>query len=563
MMTRTTSIVVALVASASFGAASAAPRPTPMAPTPAEQRAALAITEPGLRAAVKMLGSDLFEGRAPATRGDALTQAYIATTFEGLGLEPAAPGGGYIQKVPLVGVVTDVSEPLRFTAFGKSLTPVRTQDYVVNAGVPEPQVRLTDAELVFVGYGIVAPEYGWDDYAGADVRGKVVLVMNNDPESDPTLFAGKTRLYYGRWTYKYEEAARHGAAGAIIIHTTPSAAYPWQVVQTSWSGEQFELPPAPGDVRVGAKLWVTEPIARALVAMGGGDLDALRKQAETRGSAPVALGVNVSVGLANKVSRVETANVIARLPGTERSGEGVLVTSHHDHLGVRVGVAPGDDAIYNGAVDNATGVAGMLAVARAFAALPERPRRSIYFAAVGAEEQGTIGSEWLARKPPLPLGKLAASINIDAMNVFGRTKDLTVVGLGKSTLDATVAGLARWQGREVKGDPHPDRGGYYRSDHFPLAKVGVPATYIAGGSDFVGHPAGFGEQTVEAWQNANYHQPSDEWSDSFDLSGMLEDARLVFFIAASVARAPEMPRWNAGDEFEATRKRTMQGMGAP
>jgi Zn-dependent M28 family amino/carboxypeptidase len=273
--------------------------------------------------------------------------------------------------------------------------------------------------------------------------------------------------------------------------------------------------------------------------------------------------VTASVGLANKVSRVETANVIGRLPGTDRSGEAVLITSHHDHLGVRPGVAPGDDAIYNGAVDNATGISSLIAMARAFAALPERPRRSIYFAAVGAEEQGTIGSQWLSRSPPVPLAKLAASINIDAMNVFGRTKDIIVVGLGKSTLDATVLGVARWQGREVKGDPHPDRGGYYRSDHFPLAKVGVPATYIAGGSEFVGHPAGWGEQTVEGWQRQNYHQPSDEWRDAFDLSGMLEDTRLVFFVAAQLARAPEMPRWNAGDEFEATRKRTLQTLGAP
>jgi Zn-dependent M28 family amino/carboxypeptidase len=529
------------------------------APTPAEVKASQAITPAVLRAHVKFLASDLTEGRSPGTRGDAVTRTYVAAELEALGLEPAAPEGGFQQKVPLVGVETKVAEPPRFEG-AKGAVELRPEEFVANAGVPREAVRLAGRDLVFVGYGIVAPEYGWDDYARADVRGKVVLVMNDDPSDDPALFAGKTRLYYGRWTYKYEEAARHGAAGAIIIHTAPSAAYPWSVVQTSWAGPQFDLPDD-SKPRVDARMWTTEDASRRVAALGGHDLDALRKAAQRRGFEAVPLGIRVSVALTATVTRIESANVMARLPGRdpERAGEVVLVTAHHDHLGVKPGAAGGDDAIYNGAVDNATGVAGLLAAARAAAALPRRPARSIVFAALAAEEQGLLGSEWLARHPPVPAGRIAAVVNLDAMNIFGRTRDVTLIGLGKSSLDEVLVPLARWQGRVVKGDPFAEKGSFYRSDHFSLAKVGVPGAYVGRGNDYVGRPPGWGTEVNEAWIGKHYHQPSDEYRDDWDLAGMVDDARLVFFLAVRVAEARDMPRWRKGDEFEAARLRALAG----
>jgi Zn-dependent M28 family amino/carboxypeptidase len=555
------SLVLALAIAAALPRAAPA---APVAPTPAEVKAAEAITPALLRAHVKFLASDLTEGRAPGTRGDTLAQAWVATQLEALGLVPAAPRGGFFDTVPLVGVETKVTAPPVFGGASGAFE-LKPEEFVANVGLPREAVKLSGAEVVFVGHGIVAPEFGWDDYAGADVKGKVVLVLNDDPADDPTLFAGKTRLYYGRWTYKYEEAARHGAAGAIIVHTTASAAYPWSVVQTSWAGPQYDLPDDPAP-RVEARLWTTEDASRRIVALAGQELDALRKAAAQRGFKPVPLGVRLSVGLSAEVTRVETANVMARLPGRDprRAGEVVLVTAHHDHLGVKPGAAAGGDAIYNGAVDNATGVAALLGIARAAAALPQRPARSIVFAALGAEEQGTLGSEWLARHPPVPAGRIAAVVNMDAMNVFGRTRDVTLVGLGKSSLDDLLVPLARWQGRVVKGDPFPEKGSFYRSDHFPLAKVGVPAAYVDGGTDYVGRPPGWGAEVIEAWTAKHYHQPSDEWSDAWDLSGMVEDARLVFFLAVKVAEAREMPRWRRGDEFEAARERAVRAVaGAP
>jgi Zn-dependent M28 family amino/carboxypeptidase len=528
-----------------------------LAGAPARPAAVAAtIAAPALRAHTRFLASDLLEGRLPGTRGDKLAQAYVAARFEALGLEPAAPGGGWFQEVPLVGVTTGVQGPMRFAGpGGKALGLAFGDEMMAAAGVQRERSGWQDAEVVFVGYGITAPEFGWDDFKGADLKGKVLLVMNSDPESDPALFAGKTRLYYGRWTYKYEEAARRGAAGAIIIHTTHSAAYPWQVVRTSWSGQKFELPDDGGPA-IEAQGWATEQASRAIAALGGHDLDALRAAAERRDFRPVPLGVRVSLSLENAIVRTASANVLGRLPGRDprRAGEAVLFTAHHDHLGTIPGAAAGGDAIYNGAVDNATGVASLLEIARAFAALPERPARSVLFAAVAAEEQGTLGSDFLARHPPVPAGRLAAVVNMDAMNVFGRTRDVTVVGFGKSSLDEDVKAVAAQQGRVVEPESHPDRGAYYRSDHFPFAKVGVPGAYLGAGDDFVGRPPGWGDQQREAWGKAHYHQPSDEWRDEYDLSGMVEDARLLFLLGLRVAEAKGLPAWKAGDEFEAARR---------
>jgi len=554
-------LAVLAVASLALASRPALAAPPAWAPPAAERSAAGLVTPAFLRAQIKFLASDLLEGRGPGTRGDALAEEYVARQMEALGLEPGAPGGGWFQKVPMIGIDTRVVSAPRFEAQGKTFTPAEGE-YVATLGIPEPQARLDGAEVVFVGYGIVAPEYRWDDYAGVDVRGKVVLVMNNDPEDDPALFAGKTRLYYGRWTYKYEEAARHGAAAAIIIHTTPSAAYPWTVVQSSWAGPQFQLP-SEGEPALVARLWTTEDASRRLTALGGKDLDALRVAAQQRGFRAVPLGVAMSVSLAANVTRIESANVIGRLPGSDprRAGEAVIVSAHHDHLGRKPG-RPGEDDIYNGAVDNATGVAGVLAVARAATALPARPARTLLFVAFAGEEQGLIGSRWLARNPPVPAGRLAAILNMDAMNVFGRTRDVTVVGLGKSSLDRWVEEVARWQGRVVKGDQFPDRGSFYRSDHFELAKVGVPATYLGSGTDYVGRPAGWGSATQEAWIKEHYHRPSDEWRDAYDLSGMVEDVQLVCHVALRAANAAELPSWKKGDEFEAARLEALRAVAA-
>jgi Zn-dependent M28 family amino/carboxypeptidase len=545
----TVALAAALVASAAAAA-------QPWAPSAGEKKAAEQITVPYLRAQVKFLASDLLEGRGPGTRGDALAEEYVAAQFEALGLEPAAPGGGWFQKVPMIGVDTKVVAPPRFEGAGGAFTP-EPAEYVANVAVPRTGVRLDGAEIVFVGYGIVAPEFRWDDYAALDVKGKVVLVMNDDPSDDPALFGGKARLYYGRWTYKYEEAARHGALGAIIIHTTPSAAYPWSVVQNSWAGPQFQLP-SETEPTLQARFWTTDDASKRLVALGGKDLDSLRAAAQQRGFQAVPLGVKLTVELGAEVTRIESANVIGRLPGAnpKRAGEAVLFTAHHDHLGMKPG-KPGEDTIYNGAVDNGTGVAALLGIARAAVTLPTRPARSILFAAVAGEEQGLLGARWLARNPPVPLARIAAVINMDAMNVFGRTRDVTVLGLGKSSLDEVTTGIARWQGRSVKPDQFPERGSYYRSDHFELAKLGVPALYLGSGTDFVGRPPGWGVQTFEAWNRQHYHQPSDDWKDSYDLQGMAEDAQLLFHVGVTVANAKELPRWRKGDEFEAAREQSI------
>lgn len=531
--------------------------PSPATITPAEKAAAGAITPQRLLAHIRYLADDLLEGRGPATRGDRLAQAYIATQMEGMGLEPAGPNGSWFQPFDIVGVNSKSPDTTLFRKGSDSLELRYREEYIAGSGVQAPEARVENAELVFVGYGIVAPEYGWDDFKGADLKGKVLVVMNNDPESDPKLFAGKTRLYYGRWTYKYEQAARVGAVAAIIIHTTPSAGYGWQVVQTSWSGEQFAVP-AGNEPQLQVKAWVTEEAARKVAKLGGQDLDALRASAQSKDFKPVPLGVSWSVALQNAVGRKQTANVIGRLPGSDPvlAKDAVVYSAHHDHLGVREGAKPGDDAIYNGAHDNASGVAAMLAIAEAMRALP-RPKRSILFAAVAAEEQGLLGAQYFAAHPTIAPGHLAANINIDGVNTIGRTKDITMIGLGKSSLDAWVTGLAAAQGRIVKPDQFPDRGFFYRSDQFALARIGVPAAYFDDGVEVIGKPEGWGKAQQEKYTANDYHQPSDEIKPDWDLAGAVEDTQLCFYLGAKVANDPKLPAWNPGDEFEAARKKAL------
>jgi len=512
------------------------------------------IDEATLRGHVRFLADDLLEGRSPGSRGDALTQLYIATQFQTLGLKPAAADGGWLQPVPLVGVRTTAPPQISFASGDRTMALLSTTDMIPTMGSPKTDVSIKNAEVVFVGYGIQAPEYGWDDFKGVDVRGKILLMMNNDPANDPDLFEGRRRLYYGRWDYKYESAARQGAAGAIIIHTTPSAGYPWQVIQTSWSGEEFELRDTGGPV-IKLKAWATDEASKKLVAFAGKDLDQLRSVAETKEFRPIPLGVSLSLELTAEVRNQDSANVLGLLPGSDPklSSEVLIYMAHHDHLGMAAERDINGDNIYNGAIDNASGMAALLAMAKAYSRLESRPARSILFAAVAAEEQGLLGSKYFASNPPIPAGKLAAVINMDGTNSIGRTHDVNVIGFGKSSLDAYVDSVAKAQGRIVTPDHFPDRGYYYRSDQFSLAKIGVPGVYLHSGIQAIGKPDGWGKQQLDQWVEKIYHQPSDQYREDWDLSGALEDTRLLFHVGRRIADATTMPTWTVGDEFEAAR----------
>lgn len=516
--------------------------------------AAFEISEQVLSGHTRFLASDELMGRGPSTPGDRLTQAYLATQFEALGLLPAGPRASYLQPLELLGV-TGHPQTLRATSGGRSLVLRYHEDFMAVAGGPAPVSKWDKAELWFVGYGIEAPEFQWNDYKGQDLRGKVLVMLNNDPSADPRLFAGHERLWYGRWDYKYEMAEKVGAAGAIIVHTTASAGYPWQVVQTSWAGEQFSLASGPSRP-LAVRAWAREDAVARLLALGGHDWKALREKAESRDFQPVPLNIRVSTSFRNVVAKKTTANVLGLLPGKDaaRSKEWVVLTAHHDHLGMKPQKAksPGEDVIYNGAVDNASGVAALLAIARAMKALPEAPARTVLFAAVAAEEQGLLGSLYLMENPPVAVGAMAANLNFDGLNVWGKTRDLTVIGLGKSSLDVLIGKVAAEQGRIVKPDPFADRGFFYRSDQFNFARKGVPSVYFGGGVDFVGQKPGFGSRRREEWEATHYHQVSDEVSPAWSWAGAVDDVRLYFHVALSVANAPDMPYWNKGNEFEAS-----------
>ena len=513
------------------------------------QQAAKVIDRGALEGPVRFLADDLLEGRAPSHRGDALARLYVASVMEALGLQPAGPGGGWEQRFEIVGITTKAPETWAFRAGGKELALRFWDEFIAASGVQQPEASIPDSELVFVGYGIQAPEYDWDDFKGADLKGKILVMMNNDPDWDPALFGGTRRLYYGRWTYKYESAARVGAAGAIIIHTTPSAGYGWKVVQNSWTGEQFELPSG-SEPRIRVRAWATEEATRKLLAMAGFDLDALVAKARSRTFAPVPLGIRTSLHLTNTITKGETANVLGMIPGSDPvlKHQVVVFSAHHDHLGIGKPDAKGD-SIYNGAVDNATGVAQVLAIAKAFVALPQPPRRSILFAIVSCEESGLLGSAYYAEHPTFPVREIVADINFDAANIFGRTRDVALVGKGKSTLDQVAEAVAALQGRVVTDEPFPDRGAYYRSDQFSFAKVGIPGLYFKGGLDFIGREPGWGAKVTEEWGRAHYHQPSDEFGASWNFDGMIEDTQFGFLAGLAVAQADAMPAWLPGDEF--------------
>ena len=563
-------MVLTVAAACSHAPPKAPPPPEPAAPDPATpappaapdpyaaiDAAGKAITADGLRDQIAKLSSDEFEGRGPTTKGDQATRAYLTEQLKALGYEPG-DGTSYEQPVELVGIKANMPPKWTFQRGGKAVAMSWWDQYIAGSGIQTERGAIKNAEVVFVGYGIQAPEFGWDDFKGKDVKGKVLLMLNNDPDWDPSLFAGTTRLYYGRWSYKYESAARQGAAGAIIIHTTPSAGYPFQVVQTSWSGEQFELPAA-GEPRIQVKGWMTEDAARQLVAVAGKDLAALVESARHKEFAPVPLGITTSFAFTNKVTRGKSANVYGLLRGTDPvlKDQLVVYSAHHDHLGIGKPDASGDK-IYNGALDNATGCSQLLAIARAWKALSPPPRRSVLILFVAGEEQGLLGSQYYATHPTVPIGKVAVDINYDGGDIWGKTRDVTYVGRGKTTLDPLVDELAARQGRKVKPDQFPDRGAFYRSDQFSFARVGVPGLYLHTGTEFIDRPPGWGREQIEKFEKTSYHQPSDQISADWNFDGMIQDAQLGFAVGVKLANADQLPGWVPGDEFEAARKKALE-----
>jgi len=536
------------------------PRAVSVFEEPAHAAAADVLTAESIRVPIAEIADDRYEGRLPGTTGDFLTQAYLAALLDEAGFAPAGPGGDWIQPFELIGINTTQPETWAFTDGEASLELVQSEEFILTGGLQDEEASISSAEVVFVGYGIQAPEYDWDDFKGADLRGKVLLMLNNDPDWDPDLFAGETRLYYGRWSYKYESAARQGAVGAIVIHTTPSAGYPWQVVQTSWTGEHFQLP-AGDEPRLQVEAWVTESAARKLVESAGLTLDELAESAKSREFEPVSLGRATSIDLSTQISSTRSGNVLGILEGSdpELAEEVVIYIAHHDHLGVSDDLEAAD-RIFNGARDNAGGVGVVSAIARAFASLSQPPRRSILIAFVGAEEQGLLGSQYFAANPTVHPGRIAGAINYDGPNIWGETADITFVGLGKSTLDAVAQTVADHQGRVVKPDQFPDRGYFYRSDQFSFARIGVPAIYLDEGTDFIGRPAGWGEEQINAYTTVNYHQPSDEITAAWNFDGMVLDARFGFWAGLIIANTDELPAWVPGDEFEAARLQALSAL---
>ena len=519
---------------------------------PAEQE-----IQPGpLKAHLRMLSHDVMEGRAPSTRGGSLAAEYLATQLAAVGIEPAGENGTYFQPVPIVESIVDRSFTL--TVPGNSYRYF--DDVVAFSGTEQPRVQV-QGDVIFVGHGIVAPELKWNDYEGTDVKGKWVLVMVNDPPAppdEPTLFGGTALTYYGRWTYKFEEAARQGAAGAILIHTDESATYPWQVVQSSWTGTQYSLPPVAGAAALGIKAWMSNDAARDLAKRGGRDLDELRAAAVKRGFKAVPLAVRADATLQQKAARKTSPNVVGVLKGVNER-EAVVFTSHYDHFGIRdprPDDKPDTDRIFNGAYDNASGLAGVLMIAQAMARAGEKPARSMLFVFTTAEESGLLGSEYFVQHPTIPHEQLAANINVDGINYLGPTRDIVLLGADRSSLGPMAEALAKERGRVIGPDKHPERGYFFRSDHFPFAKVGVPALSISEPSEFTGPNAAERKKKQEAYNSTDYHQPSDEFDPAWDFSGAVEDMRLLAQLAWRIAAQSEMPRYNDGDQFANARKRT-------
>ena len=541
------------------------PAVTPPLPQPAVPIASLPQIQPApILEHIKVLSADTFQGRAPGGVGETQTVSYLVSQFTSLGLEPGNPDGTYIQKVPLVGITGSEVKPLTFTKPGDTLTLRWKDDVVAWSKHVADSASIDGSDVIFAGYGVEAPEYGWDDFKGVDVKGKTVIVLVNDPpvtdpsdpsKLDPKMFGGKAMTYYGRWTYKFEEGARKGAAAVLIVHETAPAAYAFSVVQGNL-GEKFDVIAADKNMsRSNIEGWITVDAARKLFTMAGQDFDTLKKQALSKDFKAVPLGVTASMTIHNKLRTVDSQNVVAKLAGSDPAlkDEYVVYTAHWDHLGV--GEPVNGDRIYNGARDNAAGVAVMLEVARAFTKVQPQPKRSILFTMVTAEEQGLLGSQYYAESPLYPLAKTVADINVDEPNVYATSNDVTVIGMGASDLDDYLRQAAQEQGRTLRPDPNADRGYYYRSDHFNFAKQGVPALYIESGVEArTPRPPEYLKKKLDDYEEHHYHAPSDEVQADWDLSGAAEDAELVFAVGYRVANADTFPEWKPGNEFRAKRE---------
>ncbi|HSU14531.1 M28 family peptidase [Longimicrobium sp.] len=556
-------IIFALALSASSAQSQA--RATSAATQPGVARAEQRITGDGLLAHIRVLASDRFEGRGPGTRGEDSTIAYLSDQFRRMGLRPGNPDGSYVQMVPLVGSTSAVTASVT-TRGGQTQALRQPDDYVAWSMRPDPLVSVSNSDIVFVGYGVVAPEFGWDDFKGVDVRGKTVVMLVGDPpvpdprdpsRLDPRTFRGPAMTYYGRWTYKYEIAAERGAAACIIVHQTGPAGYAWGVVASNTGRERFDIQGA-GARHIPIEGWIQLDVAKRLFAAAGQDFDALQRAAGTRAFRPVPLGATASFTVRNALREVRSRNVVARLDGSDpvRRGEYLLYTAHWDHFGI--GRTIGGDSIYNGALDNAAGVAWLLETARAYRALPRAPRRTVVFMAVTAEEQGLLGARWYAAHPLYPLARTLADINMDIPNPWGRSRSIVSVSHGQSTLENLLARQAARVGRVVKPDPEPEKGYFYRSDHFELSRQGVPAlAFLFPGADYIGQPADYGTRVRANYVANDYHKPTDEVKPDWDLTGMVDDTRLLFRVGLDVANGSAWPQWNPGTEFRAARERML------
>jgi Zn-dependent M28 family amino/carboxypeptidase len=552
-------------------ATSPTPAATAAAGLPAEiKSAADSITPDDIMRHIKALSSDEFEGRGPGTNGETLSVNYITEQFKRIGLKPGNPDGTYVQKVPLAGFKADPK--LSIKAGDKQLNYNFPDDYVAVSRRLVPETKVENSDIIFVGYGVKADEYNWDDYKDVDVKGKTIVMLVNDPpvpdpndasKLDPNTFKGSAMTYYGRWTYKYEEASRHGAAAAFIVHETGPAGYGYEVIRSSRSQENFDIQtPDKNASFVGVEGWFTLDRAKELFAAAGQDFDALKKSAATRDFKPVALNAKATIDLKNTLRTIDSQNVVGLLEGSDPKlkDEYVIYTAHWDHLG-RNEKQQGDQ-IYNGARDNASGVASILEIAEGFTKLATPPKRSVLFLAVTAEEKNLLGAKYYATHPLYLLEKTLADFNVDEANVWGRTTDITVVGLGNSTLDDEAQKVAALQGRTVRPDPEPEKGFFYRSDHFEFAKQGVPALYVNAGVDFPGKPEGWGKSKHDEYDTNDYHKPSDEVKQDWDLSGAAEDAQLLFAVGYNVAQGDKYPEWKPGTEFKAKRDAMLKGPSA-
>lgn len=518
-----------------------------------------AFSEDSLGANISILSSDEYEGRKPFTRAEEKTIQFLKQKFIAEGLEPGN-GDSYFQEVPMVRITTEAEPKMTVSSAKEKATLEGFDDYVIWTDKTDSAVSLDNSELVFAGYGVVAPEYNWDDYAGLDVKGKVVLVLVNDPgfyAKDTSLFKGNTMLYYGRWMYKYEEAARHGARGCLIIHNTAGASYPFSVIQNNWNGSKLRLDNrGKSETLCDVIGWVSEPAAMKLLKMAGKDSSILAT-ADKRGFKGESLGLNLSVKMKVKTTYNKSFNVIGKITGSKHPDETIIYTAHWDHLGIGKPDATGD-SIYNGALDNASATAGLLELARGFKMMKTKPERTIVFLSVTAEEQGLWGSAYYANNPVYPINKTLANINMDGLNWYGKTSDFIIVGRGQNDLEDILKEEAAKVNRTISFEAHPEAGSYYRSDHFNFAKVGVPALYTSNGIEIIGKEAGLGKKLEEEYTEKNYHRPSDEYDPAtWKLDGAIDDLKLLFQVGKNLAFTSQWPGWKEGSEFKKVREKSL------